>query len=264
MKIQVAMNGNLFRGTWVVALILLLAAIPVLAQVPTGTIMGVVKDSSGAVVAGATVTILSPETGLTRPVTTGDDGAYRAPNLPTGHYDVKAERAGFRTETQQGLTLNVSDNAVINFTLQVGTSTQEVVVESEALQVNTSTSTLGGLVNEQQMSDLPLNGRNYMDLSLMQPGVTQDRNNGQYQGEHAVQLQRGACTVQQLHAGCLADFDANGPRPHFWGRQFDGSGWHKRVQGDHEQFRRRVRNDDGQPDGLGQQERDKPVARRRV
>jgi hypothetical protein len=192
MGIKMLTNGNMFRGTWVVALIVLLAAIPVLAQVPTGTIMGVVKDSSGAVVAGATVTILSPETGLTRPVTTGDDGAYRAPNLPIGHYDVKAERTGFRTETQQGLTLNVSDNAVINFTLQVGTSAQEVVVTSEAEQVNTSTSALGGLVNEQQMADLPLNGRNYMDLSLMQPGVTQDRNNGQYQGGSTQYSSNGA------------------------------------------------------------------------
>ena len=124
--------GKLFRGAGVIASLFLLAAIPVLAQVPTGTILGVVKDSSGAVVAGATVTILSPETGYSRTTNTGDDGAYRVPTLPTGHYQVKAERAGFKTETQQGLTLNVSDNAVINFTLQVGTSTQEVVVTSEA------------------------------------------------------------------------------------------------------------------------------------
>ncbi len=184
--------GKLFRGVGVVALLFLLAAIPVLAQIPTGTILGVVKDSSGAVVPGATVTILSPDIGLTRTVTTGDDGAYRVPSLPTGHYDVKAERAGFKTETQQGLTLNVGDNATVNFSLQVGTSAQEVVVESEALAVNTSTSALGGLVNEQQMSDLPLNGRNYMDLSLMQPGVTQDRNNGQYQGASTQYSSNGA------------------------------------------------------------------------
>ena len=149
------------------------------AQVPTGTILGVVKDPSGAVVAGAAITIRNVDTGDRRAATSGTDGAYRVPQLPTGHYEVKAEQGGFRTETQQGITLNVSDNAVINFTLAVGSTQQEVTVTAEATLVNTANSALGGLVNEQQMADLPLNGRNYIDLSLMQPGVTQDRNYGQ-------------------------------------------------------------------------------------
>jgi hypothetical protein len=149
------------------------------AQVPTGTILGTVKDPSGAVVAGAAITIRNVDTGDRRTAVSGTDGAYRVPQLPTGHYEVKAEQSGFRTETQQGITLNVSDNAVINFTLAVGSTQQEVTVTAEATLVNTANSALGGLVNEQQMADLPLNGRNYLDLSLMQPGVTQDRNYGQ-------------------------------------------------------------------------------------
>jgi len=149
------------------------------AQVPTGTILGTVKDPSGAVIAGAAITIRNVDTGDRRAATSGTDGAYRVPQLPTGHYEVKAEQGGFRTETQQGITLNVSDNAVINFTLAVGSTQQEVTVTAEAALVNTANSSLGGLVNEQQMADLPLNGRNYLDLSLMQPGVTQDRNYGQ-------------------------------------------------------------------------------------
>jgi hypothetical protein len=156
-----------------------LTALSVFAQVPTGTILGVVKDSSGAVIAGAGIAIRNVDTGDRRTAASGIDGAYRVPQLPTGHYEVRAERAGFRTETQQGITLNVSDNAVINFTLEVGTTQQELVVTAEAPLVNTANSTLGGLVNEQQMAELPLNGRNYIDLSLMQPGVTQDRNYGQ-------------------------------------------------------------------------------------
>src|SRR5271169_5469356 len=178
MGVPTLRNRKLFRGAWVIASLFLLAAIPVLAQVPTGTILGTVKDSSGAVVAGAAITITNQDTGFTRTETTAEDGTYRAPTLPTGHYSIKAERAGFRTETQQGLTLNLTDNAVINFTLQVGTSAQEVVVTSEAPLVNTSNSTLGGLVNEQQMAELPLNGRSYLDLTLLQPGVTQDKNGG--------------------------------------------------------------------------------------
>ena len=148
------------------------------AQVPTGTILGVVKDSSGAVVADAMVTIRNIDTGDRRTLSSANDGAYRAVQLPAGHYEVRAEHAGFRTETQQAITLNVGDNAVINFTLQVGATQQEVVVTAEAPLVNTTNATLGGLVNEQQMAELPLNGRNYMDLSLMQPGVTQDRDYG--------------------------------------------------------------------------------------
>jgi hypothetical protein len=149
------------------------------AQVPTANILGVVKDASGASVPSAAIAIRNVDTGDRRTASSGTDGAYRVNNLPTGHYEVRVERAGFKTETQQGITLNVSDNAVINFTLEVGATQQEVLVTAEAPQVNTANAALGGLVNEQQMADLPLNGRNYIDLSLLQPGVTQDRNYGQ-------------------------------------------------------------------------------------
>ena len=168
-----------FPKAWIGALgVLLLFSLSIFAQVPTGTILGVVKDSSGAVVAGAMITIRNTDTGDRRTLTSANDGAYRVPQLPTGHYEVRVEHSGFRTETQQGITLNVGDNAVINVTLQVGATQQEVVVTAEAPLVNTSNATLGGLVSEQQMAELPLNGRNYMDLSLMQPGVTQDRDYG--------------------------------------------------------------------------------------
>ena len=140
------------------ALLLLLLTIPVYAQLPTGTILGVVKDSSGAVIPAANITIRNTETGFVRTVTTSDDGAYRVPALPVGHYTVKFEKSGFKTENQQGLVLNVSQELVANSTLQVGASTQEVVVTSEAPLVNTTSSSLGGLVNEQKMltSWLPL------------------------------------------------------------------------------------------------------------
>jgi hypothetical protein len=129
MGVKVFTNRKLLQGMWVILMMSLV--IPTLAQVPTGTILGVLKDSSGAVVPGAMITITNTDTGLVRTVPTGDDGAYRAPSLPTGHYSVKAEHMGFKSETQQGLTLNLADNAVINFTLQVGTSAQEVVVTSQ-------------------------------------------------------------------------------------------------------------------------------------
>src|SRR5712691_2287 len=161
-------NGKLAGG--VIALLLMLGAIPALART-TGPILGVVQDTSGAVVPEANITILNAETGLSRPVATGVDGAYRAPALPVGRYTVRIEKTGFRTEVQQGLNVEVAQELVLNPTLQIGAVTQELVVSGEAPLVNTTSSALGSMVNEQKMSDLPLNGRNYVDLTLIQPGV---------------------------------------------------------------------------------------------
>jgi hypothetical protein len=159
---------------WVAVLIL--AAIPVAAQLPTGAILGTVKDSSGASVPGATVTVRNTDTNLTRTQMTEQDGSYRFPELPVGHYEAKAEAAGFRTENRTGMTLEVTQQGVVNFSLQVGSTAQQVTVSSEIPMVNTQDSTLGGTVNETKMAELPLNGRNYIDLALLQPGVTKDKN----------------------------------------------------------------------------------------
>jgi hypothetical protein len=164
-----------FVSTLLAGAFLFLLTIPTSAQLPTGTILGVVKDSSGAVVPGATVTIQSTETDQTRKAVTDSGGAYRVPALPVGHYDVKVEQTGFKTETQTGLNLEVGQEAVIDFALQVGTSEQTVQVTGEAQQVNTTNSTLGSVVSEQTIADLPLNGRNYNDLTLLQPGITQQK-----------------------------------------------------------------------------------------
>ena len=129
---------------------------------------------------------------------TADDGAYRVPELAVGRYEVKAERTGFKTETRKGITLEVTEQAVVNFTLEVGSTSQQVVVTEEASVVNTQDATLGGLVNEQSVKDLPLNGRSYVDLALLQRGVNEDRN-GAKRG-HNVQRQRGLAAVQQFHA----------------------------------------------------------------
>jgi hypothetical protein len=155
---------------------LILLAIPAVAQLPTGTILGVAKDSSGGVLPNTTVTISNVDTGLKRTVTTGDDGAYRVPELAVGHYEVRGEHAGFKTETRKGITLDVTDQAVVNLNFEVGSEAQQVIVSGEASIVNTQNATLGGLVTETNIENLPLNGRNYVDLSLLQPGVSPDRN----------------------------------------------------------------------------------------
>ena len=157
--------------------LLLLAATPSFSQ-STGTILGVVKDSSGGLVPQAKVTIVNTDTNESRTATTGDDGAFRFPALATGHYSLKIEKDGFTTQTLTGLTLEVTQEMVLSPSLQVGAATQEVTVTGEAPLVNTTNSALGGLVNEEKMSDLPLNGRNYVDLALMQTGITVSANEG--------------------------------------------------------------------------------------
>ena len=124
---------------------------------------------------GASVSIQSVETNELRTATTGNDGAYRVPGLTVGHYNVKIEKNGFKTATQQNLTLDVAQELVVNVALTVGESTQEVVVTGEATQINTTTSSLAHVVDEQQVADLPLNGRSFVDLSLMQTGINRIR-----------------------------------------------------------------------------------------
>src|ERR1700691_3405210 len=136
------------KALWAVVFTLLLMAIPAFAQLPTGTILGSVKDTTGASVPGATVTITNVGTGITRTVMSEQDGTYIAPEVPVGHYSVQAEHDGFNTENRTGITLNVTDQARIDFTLAVGATTQEVTVSGEAPIVNTQDATLGGLVNE--------------------------------------------------------------------------------------------------------------------
>jgi hypothetical protein len=149
-----------------------------LAQLPSATIRGVVSDNSGAVVPKATLTVRNTQTGLSRTATSAGDGSYSFPALPIGDYEVRAEHSGFQTVNQGGLTLTVAQEVVINFTLPVGTTSQTITVTSAGPLVNTSTPELGGLVNPQKMEDLPLNGRNYINLAILQPGITNDVSKG--------------------------------------------------------------------------------------
>lgn len=173
-----SLSEGVFRGSrvavFVLGLISMAAGIPLFAQLPTGTILGTVKDASGAVIPGAMVTAQDVETGVVRSIATDDTGGYRFNALPVSHYDITVKASGFSSSTQRGLVLNVDQQAVVNFSLQVGTTAQQVVVTGEAPLVNTTSASLGGLVNEQRIQNLPLNGRNYLDLTLLQPGVSQD------------------------------------------------------------------------------------------
>src|SRR5438093_3437317 len=101
---------------------------PAMSQLRTATILGTVKDSTGAIIPGAAITAKNLETGLTRTAVGAEDGSYRFTALPVGAYEVRTEQPGFRTEVRSGLTLTVSQEAVVNFALQVGALDQTVVV----------------------------------------------------------------------------------------------------------------------------------------
>jgi len=141
-----------------------------LAQV-TGSISGIVQDTSGAAVPNATVTVRSLETGATRTILTGDIGSYRALSLPVGQYEIRAEKEGFKTAVRTGIDLVVGQAAAVNLNLEVGAARQEVTVMSEAPLVDTSTTPASGLVNERQVKDLPLNGRSFDNLITLNPST---------------------------------------------------------------------------------------------
>ncbi len=160
---------------FLLAVVLSLSASPLLAQGGTGKVEGTVADSTGAVLPGVEVTIANVDTGQSRMAITGDEGRYSAAQLATGNYEVRAELAGFQTGVRQGIRLLVGQEAVVDFTLEIGSITQEVVVTGEAPLVNTTSSTISDVINEMQVHELPLNSRDLTQLSLLTPGVVQLR-----------------------------------------------------------------------------------------
>jgi hypothetical protein len=155
--------------------VLFLAAAMAHAQVTTGTILGTVTDESHAAVSGATVSLKNLQTGAARTVMTDAAGRYRAPGLSLGEYEVKAELAGFQPQVRTGITLTVGGEAVVDFGLAVGQMKETLVVQGEAPLVSTTESTLSYLVDERKIRDLPLNGRDFSQLVLLQPGAVLSR-----------------------------------------------------------------------------------------
>jgi len=167
-----------------------------LAQMPTSTILGTVMDQTGAVVPDVTVTATSTETGVSRVTRAGTNGTYRFSALPVGSYTVQAEKPGFQTVIQSGLRITIGQEAVINFRLQVGTVAESISVTAEAPIVNTTSGTLSSLVSEQTVSDLPLNGRNFNDLTLLQTGISVARTVGKSGTIDGAQFSSGGAPIR--------------------------------------------------------------------
>jgi Carboxypeptidase regulatory-like domain/TonB dependent receptor/TonB-dependent Receptor Plug Domain len=164
-------KGTPLLAVVLVALLLILGISTGLkAQAVGATLTGTITDPSGGVVANATITITNTATGVPRSVSTNDSGLYSAPNLQPGDYQVTATAAGFATESTK-LTLTVGAQQTLSLSLKVGASTQTVEIDAAPPNINLVESTLGGLNEEAQIKELPLNGRSWSDLANLAPGV---------------------------------------------------------------------------------------------
>ncbi|HKW67304.1 MAG TPA: carboxypeptidase-like regulatory domain-containing protein, partial [Terriglobales bacterium] len=142
------------------------------AQKDTGTIAGAVTDPSGAVLAGAKVLVTDLDRGGAFTTTTNQSGEYVASPLKIGRYTVTVEHSGFKRAISQPVSLDVQQRAVVNVKLQLGQATETVEVTGAAPLLETETSELGQVVNSRQVSNLPLNGRNFAQLALLTAGTT--------------------------------------------------------------------------------------------
>jgi hypothetical protein len=160
---------------------ILVVAVCVLAALVFGqadsSIAGHVTDTSGAAIVGAKVQALNKSTNASSVAESNEVGLFSLPALPPGTYRIAVDKEGFQQSINPSVELHVGDSIALNFTMQVGSANQSVTVEAGAPLVNTESSSLGGLVNDQQIAELPLNGRNYITLSLLQTGVSQNLNN---------------------------------------------------------------------------------------
>src|SRR5207244_2363850 len=142
------------------------------AQGTTGSISGFVTDATHAALPGATVTVRQVETDQKRVLVTDAEGRYRAQALAPGKYEVTVELQGFRTAQYAGLTLSVGQDATVSVQLEIGGVDERVSVTGEAALISTRQSSVTALVDEQQIRELPLNGRDFSPRTLLQPGVT--------------------------------------------------------------------------------------------
>jgi Carboxypeptidase regulatory-like domain len=163
---------NLKHRIFIVSLWLALLSVVVIAQVTTADLVGTVRDSSGAVIAGAKVVLANDATGVNRTVTSDQSGNYSFIGLQPGRYTLNVEQQGFRKLAQSGIELQVNQRAQVDVALQVGAVGETVEITGSAPLLESQSSVLGSVIQERQVQDLPLNGRNFVQLAVLSPGVS--------------------------------------------------------------------------------------------
>jgi len=168
------MNGWLMRTfTASCALVLILMSLTshLLGQQGQASITGTVEDASGAVLAGASVTLTNKDTGVVTRATSNEAGRYSLLYVPVGRYTIQVEKEGFKTQVQTSLVLAAEEQAGANFTLTVGAINEKVEVSANAQAIETESAALEQVVNQRAIMELPLNGRNPADLVFLSPGT---------------------------------------------------------------------------------------------
>ncbi|MBV6432671.1 MAG: hypothetical protein IANPNBLG_02813 [Bryobacteraceae bacterium] len=165
------MKRSPLRGNVRVAVSLFMFAAPLLSQSEKARLTGVISDSTGAVVPGVRLTVSNRGTGEKRTVESNEAGAYTLPLLEPGIYDISTTKEGFRTVTRSGIDLHVNQTLRVDFRVEVGAVTESVQVSASQTALQTSTSDLGHTVDNRQVVDLPLNGRNTIALAALAPGI---------------------------------------------------------------------------------------------
>ena len=153
------------------ALLLALLSAPVAFSQVFGRISGAAKDPSGSVVPGVAVVATCTETGIKSTTLTDVQGFYAFPSLPVGHYDVRASASGFKDFAVTGLTLDVNSALLVDIPLSLGSQAERISVEAAPLQVETTSTQTGEVVSGDSITSIPLNGRSYLGLLALQPGV---------------------------------------------------------------------------------------------
>jgi len=208
-------------GVFLALVFCFFVSVPAHAQVTGATLSGTVTDASGAVIAGAQVSIRNMATGATKDVTTDSAGFYTAPNLNPGTYEVKIEAKGFNTAVQSNLALAVGAQQTLNVPMKVGETSQTVQVTEAAPQIDLTSSTLTGQVESQTVLELPLNGRDWTSLATLHPGVnlietqmdyaTSARGNRGFGAELTVSGQRTTNNNYRLDGVSVNDYANSGP-----------------------------------------------------
>jgi hypothetical protein len=185
-----------------VLLVVLFTSLPAMAQEVTGNILGTVTDPSGAAVPNAKVTVTNTDRNqVVRELTTNESGAYLAPLLPLGKYDVAVEGPGFKRTVQRAIEVNASERVTANFTMEVGDLAQEISVEAPAVQVETASAQQQGLISGTMVRELALNNRHFAQLLSLQPGVVSNTSDSMFVG-----------TTNPSGGNNLVAFSVNGQR----------------------------------------------------
>src|SRR5215510_413986 len=170
--LQVTRRSIMFQRAAINLFLLLLVVIPLFAQTPSGEISGVVYDPNGSVVVGVKITLTNAATNAVREVVTNESGLYSIPALPPGVYTLRVEKAGFRAVERRNIEVLVGSSNRIDLTLEVGEVTTVVEVAGGAPLLQSENASIGTVIENRSIVELPLNGRNYLQLTSLIPGAT--------------------------------------------------------------------------------------------